>query len=300
MIALLLSSVVMLSVVIVFVNTQKHTQENQALQRLQENGRYALRTLSYAWTMAGFLGGIDDPSQVDRNGTDIDPDCATGGADWALDLTAPLFGFTNNATNPAGWSCLTGSTVAANNDIVEIRYVSPSDAGSLSSGNTYLRANGRSGTLFQGTTQPATPVGTAELWRFHARLFYIRNFGFTAGDGIPSLCEKHIASGSTQIAERCLASGVERMHFEFDIDNDGDFEAEYRSTNPSAAELSQAVRVHIYLLMRSQRTLPQHTSDTEFQLGSLNINAANDNFMRQVYSTSVVLRNSPAMRMKPL
>lgn len=300
MIALLLSSVVMLAVVIVFVNTQKHTQENQALQRLQENGRYALRTLSYAWTMAGFLGGIDDPAQIDRNGTAVDPDCAPSGSDWALDLSAPLFSFTNNATNPSDWSCLSGSTVAGNNDIVEIRYVSPSDAGSLDSGNTYLRANGRSGTLFQGTTQPATPTGSAELWRFHARLFYIRNFGFASGDGIPSLCEKYLATGSTQIAERCLATGVERMHFEFDIDSDGDFETEYRRANPSAAELSQAVRVHIYLLMRSQRTLPQHTSNTAFQLGSLNVDAANDNFMRQVYSTSVVMRNGPALRMKPL
>lgn len=300
MIALLLSSVVMLAVVIVFVNTQKHTQENQALQRLQENGRYALRTLSYAWTMAGFLGGIDDPSQINRNATDIDPDCGAAGADWALDMTAPLFGFTDNVSNPDQWDCLTGSTVADNNDIVEIRYVSPSDAASLSSGNTYLRSNGRAGTLFQGTTQPATPAGSAELWRFHARLFYIRNFGFTAGDGIPSLCEKHIASGSTEIAERCLATGVERMHFEFDIDSDGDFEAEYRSSNPSAAELSQAVRVHIYLLLRSHRTLPQHNSDAAFQLGSLNVPATNDNFMRQVYASSVVMRNSPAMRMKPL
>ena len=88
-----------------------------------------------------------------------------------------------------------------------------------------------------------------------------------------------------------LVDGVENIQIEFGVDEDEDFIANYYTADPTTAEILNSVSARIYILVRSAVEMPNYTNDKTYTLGASIINPANDGFFRQVFSTTVVLRN---------
>jgi hypothetical protein len=122
-------------------------------------------------------------------------------------------------------------------------------------------------------------------------VYFVRDHFQAPGDGVPALCRLDIALQSLS-AVSCLAEGIEDMHLEFGLDTDLDGAANRFTATPLAADMETVVSVRVHLLMRSTDGIPFYENQKSFRLGAKVVPAANDGFLRGVFSTTVAMRNS--------
>jgi len=316
MIALAIGLVISASVLTVYVNTSRNFALDERYGRMQENARYALRVLGEDLVMADFWGQLVSTDAITTGLTVSLGDCGNAPAVFDAD-TALLFNNHHDAGATAHFApCATVSASRQGaSDVVAIKRVAGSptaqvfvDAAdtdgdgdtaetistgiaSLDNGSVYLRTNGVSGSLLDnasGGNPP--PVGWAD-WRYLPRIYFVRNHFQSPGDNVPALCRLDLDDDELDELS-CLAEGVEDMHLEFGLDTDADGDANRFTATPTAAELETAVSVRVHLLVRSSQPVPFYTNSKSFRLGGAVIPAANDGFLRSVYSTTVAIRNS--------
>jgi type IV pilus assembly protein PilW len=277
MIAGTLGLVLLLVLVQLFVDNNRHRRQNQQLAGLQDQGRYALAALTRDLQMAGYWGGMFQAQTIDVRASALAglsgaADCGPADAEagWAFD-GANRVAFFNDASGAAANSrfrCLTD--VRADTDAVLIRRVSGQasvtpdacDEVALMPQDYILKTNGVVGSLMR---VPATgeidacsegePIAAPlQMHRYLPRLYYIRDWAVTAGDGIPTLCRKTLRRGPAPGWEdECIAEGVEDLQVVWGIDDDDDFmKTPNRYTSqPSDADLQRAVTAQISLRVRA-------------------------------------------------
>ena len=257
-----------------------------------------VRTLSREIAMAGFWGKfLDVSTTVNDPSVAIGLDCGDGVTPWAINLEN--LAFLDNATvasTAANFECLPSADIVTGSDIIAIKRVSDSDVADLNlvTNQFYLRTNTVAATMFLGGA-PATPpamVGTVSNWAYLPTIFYLRNYSFAAGDGIPSLCRAFLNNASPpSMTSECLIEGVENMQIEFGVDDDRDFIVDFYTATPTAGDIVNSVAVRVHVLARSLNELAGYVNDKAYIVGPVAIAAANDGFIRRVFSTTVVLRN---------
>jgi type IV pilus assembly protein PilW len=315
MVALAIGMVVSGSILAVYINTSRNFAMDERYSRMQENARYALRVLGEDMVMADFWGKLISTDTVSTALSATAGDC--GDAPDLFDAdTALLFNNGHDAGAVAHFApCATVSgTRQGNSDVLVIKRVEGSptamsfvDAadtdgdgntaeiittgtGALQNGTVYLRTNGTDGSLIDDARAANPPAVGWSDWLYRPRLYYVRDHFDTAGDGIPALCRIDI--DDTELDEQsCLAEGIEDLHVEFGIDTDLDGDANRYTSTPTVAEMESAVSARIHLLVRSTDPVPFYTNSKSYQLGDAAVPAANDSFLRNVFSTTVALRN---------
>lgn len=292
-----------------FLQSKTSFFQDEETARLQENGRWALRFLSREISMAGYFGGLLDAAGI-STALVVANDCGTG---WAA-APGPGLEHVNNATTTsaaAALPCLTGVDLLPGADVVAVKRVK--DAPHVFDGSqlaapldqaTYLRVQeyGASSTLVRGssiTVADKTAGSQVDVWEYQPQVLFIRDFSFASGDGIPTLCRRRLTTTTGTLAMKpveCLIEGIENMQVEFGIDDSApfDYAPDYYVANPSQAQLNSAVSAKVYLLARSVNPVSGYTDDREYRLGATTIAAANDNFYRKVFQTTVMFRNSGA------
>lgn len=298
MIALGLGLMLSAGVVIVFIQNSRSAAQDEEIARAMENGRYVVRTISREIAMSGFWGKfLDISSAVEDASVSVGVDCGDGVSPWAMDLIAMQFlNDITAATTAATFDCLPSANVVAGTDILSVKRVADSDTldAGLLVDQMYMRTNGVAATMFLGGAAGTPPamIGTVTNWTYMPRIYFLRDYSFTLGDGIPSLCRGYLNNSSPPgMTTECLVEGVENLQIEYGVDNDDDSIADYYTAAPTAVELFDSVAARIYVLVRSLNQIPNYTNDKAYNLGSLNIAAANDGFFRRVFSTTVILRN---------
>lgn len=316
MIALTISLLITASILTVYVNSSRNFAIDERYSRMQENARYALRVISEDLVMSDFWGQMISTDTISTDLT-VDPgDCGEDPQLLSAD-TALLFNNQHDAgaTEHFAECAAISAQRQGNSDVILIKRVEGSPtahtfvdaadtdgdgdtaevittgASSLDSGTVYLRTNGISGTLIDDASSGNPPTQGWSDWRYRPRIYFVRSHFETVGDGIPSLCRLDMDDTDLD-ALSCLAQGIEDMHLEFGIDTDQDGSANRYTDVPSAADMETAVSARIHLLMRSNGTVPFYTNSKTFQLGGVAVGAANDGFLRNVFSTTVALRNS--------
>lgn len=275
-----------------FVQGSRSSAQDDRYLRMIENGRYAIDVLARDLRMISFWGEMLDPGAIASTLVAVE-DC---GLDL-FDGAAPILGNNPHATpalvqfDIASGTCatLTG-TVSPNTNQLAIKHTSgtPITAGQAED-TVYVRTNGFAGSFIQykAATTPALPASFQD-WTYQSSIFYIQ-----ANAGIPYLCRLQ-AVGLTfaaTTADECFAEGVEQFYVQFGIDTDGDSIANQYKSNPTTAEMNSAVTARVYVLVRSATADALSVNSKAYTLGDLNIAAANDNFYRRVFSTTVQLRN---------
>ena len=277
--------------------SRSHTQDDRYL-RMIEHGRFAIGTIAEDLRMISFWGEMLDPAGI-STALVAGEDCSMGLFDGATPVltnnpqsvpAVTQFDVTAN-TCPA----LTG-TVRANTNQLAIKHTSGTSITAGHTDNTvYVRTNGSAGEFIQfvaGTT--AAPTGNFSDWLYRPALYYIRD----DAAGMPYLCRLQInalALGATTVDE-CIAEGVEQFYVQFGIDSDTDGFANQYKSNPTAAEMSDAVTARIYVLVRSATPDPLQSNGKTYNLGDLAVTPG-DNFYRRVFSTTVQLRNPANLAM---
>jgi hypothetical protein len=199
----------------------------------------------------------------------------------------------------------------------------------------YLQTNGTIATLTRwGAAAKAAPDALEQpslppmsFYRYYPRIYFVRDWSLTPGDGVPTLCRKELcpsgyapnsdpelatcgtgAASAVGFYSECIAEGVEDLQIVWGLDNldDNDETVDHYTTTPTADEVARQARsVQVHMLVRSRRSDAQHTDRKTYQLADKGpftpANVADavgtpgdqqtSHFYRRAYSTTIQLRN---------
>ena len=337
MISLTLGLLLIAAVGALFYSNKQNFNQNNLIGELQDNARFAMDALARDLQMAGFLGGMLDVTQLETDSDSLDvltaaADCgpgADGAGGWAFDRNA--IEFIDDATAAqaaAAYACLGGANagVVPRTDVLSVRRVSGQataqinalgDANNLTANAFYLRTNNTAGTLFfsgadaENASADAAPSQPPfSFWEYYSRIYFVRPYAEDPGDGVPTLVRAFLTQDPTPRVEiERLAEGVEDMQIAFGIDTTGDGIANQYLSNPSQAQITQAVTARMQLLVRSVQGDFSYQNDKTYNLfgkdddgdGDVDETSVNpaegdgyapdDNFYRRIVQTTVILRN---------
>ncbi|MEH6542644.1 MAG: PilW family protein [Porticoccaceae bacterium] len=309
MIAVLLGIVLTSGVISVYIESKRNYSYDDEVARLQENGRYAINLVRNELTQAGYWGGRLDtiPSAA------VTTDCVSAG-NWALQIGDPvdlIDTFASSLSTVKGEdisNCLDSTEIQLGTDIISVKRtagqatlkdgVFPAGVAAADTSQWYLRVEDYGKTVswvyLNGSgTIPTAEIGAStgfDYWEYYAKVFYIRDFAETTGDGIPTLAVESLRGDD--MGTDAMVRGVEDMQIEFGIDAGEDDTPDQYKDAPTADDLKSVVSARIYLLLRSEIELPGYTNTKIYTLGGKILPAKNDGFMRKVYSTTVQMRNA--------
>lgn len=351
-----LGLLLMAGIATLFVSTTRSYRENDLIAGMQDQARFAMATLSRDLTMAGYWGGMlgsgnllpnlenesteDDDSSA-PSGLTPAQDCGPPNEPWSFYVSSAVE-FRNQSSTDAistRWNCL--GNVRAGTDALALRHVSGQATGSMALGESavtlrpyhfYLQTNGTTGTLIRwgnkaNDTPTAQPLAPVSFQRYYPRIYFVRDFSLTPGDGVPALCRKelcpsgYVANADPELAtcgsggvsnagfySECIAEGVEDLQVVWGLDdsNDSDNIVDRYTATPLADEVkTQARSVQIHLLVRSRRSEGAHVDAKTYRLADKDaftpatvvdaVGTPGDqktrHYFRRAYSTTVQLRN---------
>ncbi len=245
--------------------------------------------------------------------SDCQPTTAPDDEPWAFDVSKPievvLQAADGTAANTA-FRCIDEGEFEPDTDILSIKHVRGESLSSQrnvadDNGSVFMRTNGETGMLhIYNNAANASLIQGSNItdWQYMASLYYIRRDSLVGGsDSVPTLYRRTLAkdeiSGAPtmQIEDGGIARGIEffRVLFGIDLDNDGT--PNTYTSNPTEAELAQAVTARIYVLARSSEPDYSYQNTKTYQLGDVIISGGSDHFYRRVFSTTVKLRNPSNM-----
>ncbi|MCP1676630.1 type IV pilus assembly protein PilW [Natronocella acetinitrilica] len=326
MVALLISSILLLGVVTIFSSTRQTYDVQQSLSRIQENGRFAQYFLQSEIRMAGFQGcsrfvstavKADPPPEDFFDGIDrpIFGEISTGGdavegteviyirraGATGIRLTGNMSGDNANiqvTDNRADFKAGDYLFIAdcSNADLFRATNVSNETQGSTrltiahsSSMNTPLPGKSNANSLSKAYGEDA------EVMRFESIRLFIRDTGRVDRDGEPILAlarERLVGSGSSpQVVVEDLVEGIETMRAQYGVDTNGNgrINAFRTADQLNGADWEDVVTVRVAMVMRSERDRVVPESQT-FRFNGAEV-TPNDRRLRQVFDTTVTVRN---------
>ncbi len=308
MIALVLGLILTGGVISLFLQNRQSFRVDESVARMQDEARFAMQELARDARMASFIAEPLVPGAIFQDASlAVGTDCGDGTPNWIYSLvnagtdeitTLTTLDNVTGAAAAGSYACIDAGEIRGNTDLIAIKRVAGhvTAAAALEDGGVYLRSNGTFGLLYVQPPVAAMPAPFAD-WEYRPRIYYIRNFAETAGDGIPTLCRKILVPGSPPSMETdCIARGIEDLQLEFGIDTDGDGVANRYSVDPTLAALQRAVSVRISLLARTTEADFGYTDDRTYNLSNAPAYTPNDNFHRRAYSITVTVHNLRNLR----
>lgn len=301
MIALLLGLLLMSGIIAVYLEGKNNFVQDEAISRVQENGRFALRLLTREIAMGGFYGGATEPTAITAPAV---ADCQT----WLLDPDQVIETY-NNADGDettAFNSCFTAAITGVDTDILTVRRASDQPVilhGNFQNGLTALTATqyylhtdnsglGLSEIKVGSDLSPSistllAPGSTADVWGYVGRIYYIG----TEND-IPSLCTRT----AQDTDQACLVSGVESLQLELGVDTSGDgipdeFVSGAVKSGAGGVDVATVVSMRIHLLVRSLAPVRNFAAQSRtWALGDQTL-TTDDQYYRRVFTATVPRNN---------
>lgn len=326
LVALALGLIITAAVLQMFLASKTTYRMQEALARVQENGRFAIDYLANDIRMAGYMGC----NNVDRLQVNV---IADPPSDYSFSSSTVVSGDDNVAANNA-WSAVAGS------DVLEIRRGSNSgvkltgnmgqddaniqisnNSPGFEAGDALFITDCTSADLFRATNVSAgngagnngqvtiahannnntpnklsKPYSTdAEVMAFESVSYSIRNTGRTTpgGAAIRALFVSSRSAGTSGLIKTYeLIEGVENMQLEYGVDTSGDRAADVYQNADSVSNWSRVVSVRVSLLMASSEEKVAPTSGAGAQQLTYNGSSVTaDGRLRQVFGTVVAIRN---------
>lgn len=300
MVALLLGLLLMSGIIAVYLESKNNFVQDEAISRVQENGRFALRLLTREVAMGGFYGGATEP-------TAITSPAGSTCQHWLLnpDQVIETYNYADGGLGAAFGTCFgSPSGVAAATDVIAVRRAS--DAPLILHGNWQNGLSALTGTQYYlhtdnsglGSTeiQPGSALSTstltatgstADLWDYFGRIYYIGT-----ENGVPSLCTRSVQN----TAETCLVNGVESLQLELGVDTSGDgipdrFISGAVKAGVGGVDVATVISMRVHLLMRSLEPVRNFAAESRtWVLGDQTL-TTNDQYYRRVFTATVPRNN---------
>ncbi len=308
MIAMMLGLLLMGGVMQVFASSRQSYRVHDAVSRMQESGRMALEVISRDTRMADFWGCLSDTAKVVNNldgaGVGFIDFTAGGvagteGAAGAPD-TLVLSGGVNSGITiepPFGPQASANLKIAAGNglaqdDIVFVSDCSNGDIFQISNANpngagTVVHNTGTGSPGNYNATNPGCPGANAhclsKVYGGDASIFAVQQIVYTIGpgsEGQPAL----FRNGQE------LLDGIEDLQILYGEDTDGSGVANYYVPADQVVDMQNVISVRFAIVARSyDDNLTGGPAQNFVVLGANAV--APDNRLRQVYTSTVTVRN---------
>lgn len=325
MVALVISVILLGGITQIFMSSKKSFTIQDSLGRQQENGRYAVDTLAQDLRRTGYWGGNADVSAVTGTEAPVTPaaTCNTGDNTWARMIDRRVFGLNQDENAALGaYACINDGNGYTRGDVLVVRFAAPWLVGGITTPSIenndrlYVRSSLTlseiAGRMFMGKDEadvandmdPALPASPSEREsELIARAYYIGPSGQTCnGVAVPSLFREGLDDNGRPVAEE-IAFGIDNFQVRFGVDTDGDNSVDQYLDAGSADldeldEWNQVIAVRFWLLTRGECPETGFDNTLSFAMGDVNYTPAtdadgdgNDDFRRQLYQTTVRLRN---------
>lgn len=279
MISITLGLLLLVGVVNLFLGSQQSYRTQETLARLQEAGRFSMDFLVQDLRRAGYWGG-----NADISGLGVEPDATCTGTDWGQMVRQRVFGKDNGATD---YACVTSHLTG---DVVVTRYAEPFEETPAGS-KLYLRSSLFEAQIMLGNATSTVMDEPQWVRPLVAKAYYVRSSGRTCGtQAIPSLWLVQLGSDGKPAAPVELVPGVESLQVQWGVDSDGDGNANSYQDASAGTDWPNVVAARVWVLVRSECPEAGYTDDRTYQMGNLSF-TPNDNFRRQLYVSTVMLRN---------
>jgi type IV pilus assembly protein PilW len=295
MVAMVLGIVILLAVSEVFISNSRTRGEIEKTGRQIENGIYALRLMEDELANAGFWG--EAGAQPVSAG--LPPLCPTTATELEDAMGYPVQGAADSGTD-----C---ENSKANSDFIALRRASTCAVGTtgcalFSSGNFHIQVSAckdvspgsvkleeDSGLLTYTQRDCST---AAPVYRLFSRVYYVNDSD--------ELVRAELASGNYNTVTS-LVDGIEIMRFEYGIDTDGDAQIDEFTAAPTTAQWPDVVAAKVSLIARNPEPTAGYTDSRSYTLAGeeYEVPEALRGFKRQLYSTTVHLRNVAGRREVP-
>jgi len=308
MIAMVLGLVLMGGVLQVFASTRQSYRVHDAVSRMQESGRMALEVIARDARMADFWGCLADPSMVINNldnsgggyidfaagaisgvegvGGASDTLILRGGIDSGISVEAPYGPQASANIKIAAGNGLEQDDIVfigdcSNADIFQISNANPDAAGVL----VHNTGSGSPGNY--NATNPACPGGNAhclsKIYGGDASVYVAQQIVFAIAPG---------AEGQPALFRDGLEflDGVEDLQIVYGEDTDDTGVANYYVSADQIADMDNVISIRFAVVMRSYNDNLSGGLAQNYSVLGNNFVAA-DNRLRQVYTSTVTIRN---------
>lgn len=315
MVAMVISLILMAGIGQIYLSAKKSYSIQNSLAHQQQTARYVMEVISQDLRRAGYWGGNAAPAEITGslgiatdNGT-----CPSGDDSWGRMLDRRLFGLndSNNSGATSNYSSCIPNTDYIRGDILVVRYTAPWIIGSTTTpafenNRVYLRTGLFDGHVFKGANAAdpenqintaATPIGRDSELVAHA--YYISTSPgqpSCTGVTVPSLFRESLDDNGRPAAEE-VAYGVDNLQVRYGIDDDisaadfdGDGSVDQYFDAQNVPDWSQVITARIWLLTRAECPETGYTNTNTYAMADQNY-AVNDGFRRQLYQTTVNVRN---------
>lgn len=318
MIAVTVSAILMLGVAEIFSLNKESYNVQDENARMQESGRYAFNLLMQDIRRSGYFGGNASISSITGSSSLATPDTnclESTTTSWGRMLLRPIYGLddTNAGYNGAN-GCIPDADYSQG-DILVTRYTKGSDVSTATMAanpnRLYIRNSLFVGRLFVGSLEAQTTAGADNsvsetpvvVKELAANAYYVgpsgRNcrFNDTANNAIPIPALFREVLSSTGFPEREeVANGIEHIQFQYGVDINGDssvnryHNADELNNTATPPSWDQVVTVRLWVLVRADCPSNDYSNTKTYAMGDTPF-VANDKFKRQLYSTTVTVRN---------
>jgi type IV pilus assembly protein PilW len=174
----------------------------------------------------------------------------------------------------------------------------------------------------------------ADMRKFISKIYYIRTWAATPGDGIPTLVRSQFDFAGGALAHQppvALIEGIEGFRIQYQADNqsitlatvntasylqpinwsipddhrnptnrgDGNADSACVAATCTIDDLRNVVAARVHILARAREASPGHTDTKTYALGDTTLGPFNDAFKRHVFSTAVRMANVSGRRETP-
>jgi type IV pilus assembly protein PilW len=299
MVTVVIGAFLMIGVISIFAQTRTTFRTGDAVERMQENVRFALNAMQPDVRMAGNWGMHSQGALVTVPGG-VAVTCA--GADvtaWALDPTVGVEASNGQYTLPCP---AFANAFQPGSDVLVVRHASGQPAAPV---NTVIQiASNRVGsTVFNNGAPPlagACPPTCTFDWQTQA--YYVTSAS-SLGANVPSLRRQVLVPGGV-MQDQELIPGVEDFQVLLGLDADGDDDVErfVSADDPVLAmldpldaaydEAAQIVAVRLWLMFRAEQAEQGFVDANAYNYANVAGFTPNDGFRRMLVSKTVLLRNA--------
>jgi type IV pilus assembly protein PilW len=324
MVAMLVGMILLAGIYRIFISTTTSYEFEEELSNLQENGRFALEFLTRDTRQTGYRGCAGSQVTVTNAlnagaGTLFDFDRAVEGFDDVADPAAadfvamgisPQVGsdvlvlrkmdgdttleIVTQMPDTSADLKVTGGIIPQPLEDFDIVMISDCRAAAVFQITNFTDGGGSiKADVVHNTGVGAPGNATKDLGHSFgpgaeiAKMATFVYFVDTDANGEPGLYHK---AGSGVPQE--IVSGIESMQITYGLDTDGDRDIDTYVTAAGVADWARVLAVRIGLLVASIDEVPRGDIDTaSYSVNGTDIPAANDRRLRQVFVTTVALRN---------
>ena len=320
LVSLALGLLVSAGVIQVYLAGKQSYRIDEALSRLQENGRFAVNLMARDLRLAGFIGCSS------RKGVSVTNNSSTYPVIYPVDFQMPIEGFEGGDSNSiVNWSLNGGTdengnalTLVPNSDVIRIIYgnsavVDVAIGMANSNANITTRSahdglekndiaivtdciegdifdiqeRGVGGTVFNPSSALSRAYAiNSQLTELQARHYFIASSNGTAL--LPSLYRRDYETDQPQ----AIIEGIEDIQITYGLDNDGDDYADTYVTANNVTNWQDVASVNLSLLLVSiDDNITAESVSANFNGATVNAGTDADRRLRHIYSTTITLRN---------